>query len=263
MRVQTSDTAAAETAWKGLYYVGGVAALLAVLFFRRNTATELVTFNGFGIFDVPETWPAGSADWFTLFQQDSIMGLVLFDLFDLINYALVGLIFLALYGALRNRNKSAMVAATTFGFVGIAVYFASNQAFSMLTLSGRYAAASEAEQAMFLAAGEALLANHNPGTIAQGTGIYISLFLVLLAGLIASIVMLRSPDFHKAAAYCGIIANGFALIGLPALALGPVIAWAPPTISAPFRMIWYILIAIGLFRLAASIKDGESDISSA
>lgn len=259
-----SDIESREAAWKGLYYVGGLAALLAVFFFRRNTATELVTFKGFGLFDVPETWPVGSAEWFALLQQDTTMGLLLFDLFDLINYALVGLIFLALYGALRNESKSAMVVATTFGFVGIAVYFASNQAFSMLALSGRYAAeTSEAEQAMFLAAGEALLAIHNPGTMAQGTGIYISLFLVLLAGLIASIVMLRSPVFHKAAAYCGIMANGFALIGLPALALGPAIAWAPPTISAPFRMIWYILIAIGLFRLAARVKNEEPDISSA
>ncbi len=36
-----------------LYIVGGVAALTAVLLFRRNLSAELLVSNGFGIFDVP------------------------------------------------------------------------------------------------------------------------------------------------------------------------------------------------------------------
>jgi hypothetical protein len=47
--------------------------------------------------------------------------------------------FLALYAALRRANKSYMAIAMTLGFVGIAVYFASNTAFSMLSLSDQYA----------------------------------------------------------------------------------------------------------------------------
>jgi hypothetical protein len=255
MKQEVNSFQPVDSSWKGLYYAGGTAAVAMVALFRRFFATELVTFNGFGVFDVPDTMPVSAGDWFLLLHQDRFLGLVLFDLFDLFNYLLLGVVFLALYGALRGTNKGMMVAATAFGFVGIAVYAASNQAFAMLSLSNTYATIdSETGRAMFLAAGEALLAIHSPGTLQQGTGIYASYLLVLLAGLLISLVMLRSTVFNKATAYSGIAANLFALGYFPALALGAEIVWVFPTISAPFRMIWYILIAIGLFRLAANIK---------
>ncbi|HCB50397.1 MAG TPA: hypothetical protein DEP47_12975 [Chloroflexi bacterium] len=119
---QLSDARAPDYAWKGLYYAGGTAALIAVLIFRRNIGAELTQFNGFGLFEVPEMPPATAAEWFMLLQKDRFVGLALLGLFDLVNYALVGLIFLALYCALRQVHKSAMVIATTFGFVGIAVF---------------------------------------------------------------------------------------------------------------------------------------------
>lgn len=224
--------------------------MIAVLVFRRYFSVELMQFNGFGLFSVPDSWPANAVDWFALFQENRFVGLALFDLFDLINYALLGLIFLALYGALREVDKRAMLLAMMFTFVGIAVYFVSNQAFAMFNLSDRYAAAtSEAEQAMLLAAGESLLAIHNPGDLYPGLGIQLSLFLVLLAGLIISIVMLRSEIFYKATAIVGILANGFGLAFFAALALIPAFCWIFPTISAPLRMVWYILIAIKLLQL--------------
>lgn len=252
--IQSKDKQSIDSAWKLLFYTGGVAALLAVILFRRNFGVELITFNGFGLFAVPETTPISATDWFALLQDNWFMGLALFGLIDLVNYALVGLIFLALYGALKQVNKSAMVVATVFGFVGITVYFATNQAFSMLTLSHRYAEATTvAQQILFQAAGEALLAGYNPGTIENGTGYYLSLFLVLLAGLIISLVMLRSLFFNKATAYAGILANGIGLGYFVALIFVPEILWLPPSLSALFRMAWYVLIAIQLLKLGKNI----------
>lgn len=235
-----------DPAWRVLYIAGGIAAIIAVLVFRRYFSVEMMQFKGFGLVTVPEVWPASAREWFALFHENRFVGLLLFDLFDLVNYGLIGLIFLALYGALREVNKSAMLVATTFAFVGIAVYLASNQTFAMLNLSDRFAAATtEAERAIFVAAGEALLAIHT-----HGSGIQLSLFLLLLAGLIISLVMLRSGIFNKATAIVGILANGFGLGYYIALPLIPEYIWIFPTISAPFRMIWYILIAIKLFQLA-------------
>lgn len=248
-----------DSAWKGLYKVGGVAALIAVVLFRRNLGAELTLLGSFGLLDVPETPPISAVEWFTLLQEDTFVGLALFGVSDLINYALVGLIFLALYGALHKADKSSMVVATTFGFVGIAVYFASNQAFSMLSLSDRYATAtSDGQRAMFLAAGEALLAINNPGDITQGTGVHLSLLLVILSGLLISIVMLRSTVFSKATAYMGILANGFALGYFAALIFAPTLVWLPPSVSAPFRLIWYVLIAVRLFQLASGGPGRQS-----
>jgi hypothetical protein len=179
------------------------------------------------------------------------VGLSLLNLFDLINFVLVGLIFLALYAALRNVNKSLTLMAITAGLVGVAVYLASNQALEMFFLSQQYAATTtEAQRTVILNAGDILLVTNHPEAPYQATGIHVGLFLVLLAGLVISIVMLQSKLFGRAAAICGLLANGLALLGFIALAFGPSVSWIPPTLSAPFRMIWYILIAIKLFKLA-------------
>ena len=236
-----------DNPWKALYITGGVAALLAVIIFRRFLAVELMTFNGFGIFEVPPNEPATALEWFALLERNELVGLILLGIVDLINYALVGLIFLAVYGALRKVNEIAMGLAIILSMLSLAVYFASNQALSYLYLSQQYqAATSEAQRSVYLGAGEALSAN------IQGTGWYASLFLIYLAGLIISVVMLQSTVFNKATAWTGLLANSFGLLLFVTLIFAPAIAWLPPSLSAPFRVTWYILIALKLFRLAKS-----------
>jgi hypothetical protein len=234
-----------ESAWKALYITGGVAALVAVIIFRRFFAVELVAFNGFGIFDVPPNEPVTTFEWLALLERNKLVGLILLGIVDLINYALVGLIFLAVYGALRKVNQIAMGLAIIFSMISLSAYFASNQALSFLHLSKQFqAATSDAQRSIYLAAGEALSAN------IQGTGWYVSLFLIYLAGLIISLVMRRSNVFNKATAWTGILANSFGLLLFPTLIFTPAIIWLPPSLSAPFRVTWYVLIAIKLFKLA-------------
>jgi hypothetical protein len=83
--------------------------------------------------------------------------------------------------------------------------------------------------------------------------------------LIISIVMLRSNVFSTATAILGILANGIALCYFIALAFAPALAWLPPPISAPFRLIWYILIAAQLLKLGRMEKQAgtrpESDFA--
>jgi hypothetical protein len=233
-----------DNSWKAHYITGGVAALLAVLVFRRFLAVELMTFNGFGIFDVPPREPATALEWFALLEGNKVVGLILLGIVDLINYVLVGLIFLAVFGALRKVNEIAMGLAIILSMISLSVYFASNQALSYLYLSQQFqAATSDTQRSIYLGAGEALLAN------IQGTGWYISLFLIYLAGLLISVVMLKSNIFNKATAWVGILANSFGLLLFPALIFAPAIIWLPPSLSAPFRVTWYVLIAGKLFQL--------------
>ena len=113
-------TEAASSGWKALYIAGAVAALAAVIVFRRNFSVELMQFRGFGIIrGVPAAWPSSAMDWFALLKDNAFVGLILLNVVDLINYALVGLMFLALYGALGRANKSAMAIATACALVGI------------------------------------------------------------------------------------------------------------------------------------------------
>ena len=254
---ESKMSATPTSTWNPLFRIGGIAALLAVFVFRRNLGAELMAFKGFGLFAVPETLPARAAGWFALLQDNKFVGLALLEIFDLVEYVLLGLIFLAVCVALWQTNRSATLVATFFGLVGITVYIASNQAFAMLSLSGQHAAAAtDAERTAFEYAGEALLAVHNPGVLYQGTGIYAGLFLVLLAGLIFSVVMLRSNVFSKLTGVSGILANGFGLGYFIVLPFAPALLALPFVLSAPFRMVWYFLIAWKLFRIGRD-HDGK------
>jgi hypothetical protein len=244
-----------NSAWKALFRLGGIAALLAVFVFRRNLSAELQALRGLGLFSVPGM-PVSITGWFALLQNNPLVGLTLLNVFDLVEYALVGLIFLAVCAALWQTDRSATLVATVCGLVGIIVYFASNQAFALLALSQRYAVAtSDIPRASILAAGEALLAINNPGALYQGTGIYVCMLLVPLAGLSMSLVMLRGTIFNKASAVTGILANGLILCYFPVLAFAPAMLVFPFVLSAPLRVTWYFLLALRLFKLG---KDGRT-----
>jgi hypothetical protein len=239
--------------WSLLYRIGGIVALLAVLIFRRNLSAELTAFHGFGLFVVPATLPASAAEWFALLQADALVGLTLLGVFDGVEYVLVGMLFLAVCVALWPTRPGFALLATICGLVGIAVFLASNQALALLHLSAQHAmATANAQRAALLAAGEALLALSE-----HGTGVYLSLLLVLLAGLIFSIAMLRGDVFSRATAIVGILANGIGLLFFPALAFAPALYVIPPALyvippvlSAPLRLAWYTMMALRLFKLA-------------
>ncbi len=142
-----------------------------------------------------------------------------------------------------------MTIAAVLAFTGIVIYLASNQAFSMLSLSDQYAAAAtDAQRAMLLAAGQATLAIHNNAGY-EGKGIYTSFLLVSVAGLIISAIMLRGNVFSKVTAYIGLLANAFGLGYYVALVFAPAMVALPLSISAVFLLAWYVLIGRRLFRL--------------
>jgi len=260
-----NQVARAETPdpdWKSLYKVGGVAALIAGVLFRRNLAAEI------GLF-VKHPSPVTVSDWFALLQNNRLLGLSYLHIFDLVNYALVSLMFLALYAVLRRTNRSHMAIATTLALVGIAVYFASNTAFSVLSLSDQYkAATTEAQRTTLLAAGQAMLAINrfsDPGAH-PGAGGYMSLLLIAVAGMITSVVMLRSDVFNRATAYVGILASALDLAYCIAFAFVPAVdsellavCFIPA--AGLLLLIWHILIGLRLCRPGRLEGKGLSKLS--
>jgi hypothetical protein len=238
--------------WRNLYISGATAALLAAVLFRRNWSAEVFLLREFGVITVgPAVAPVRAAGWFELLGTHPILGLVMLDFLDVVNYALVGVLLLALYGALRRLNRGAMLAALAAGLVGVGLSFASNQAFGMLTLSTQHAAAATAaERALFQAAGEALLAQSNPATAQMSQGVASSFFLVTSASLIASVVMLRSDHFGGATAWVGIVAHAILLGRFVTIPLPLAYSAIPPSLAAPLLIVWNVMVAIRLIRLA-------------
>lgn len=246
--MKTTNIQTVDSKWASLYRIGGVAALVAGIVFRRNIGAEIILFTG-------QTTPNTVADWFTLLQNNSLLGVSLLNIFDVVNYALVGIMFLSLYVALKRTNENYMALAATIGLVGATVYLASNTALSMLSLSNQYAAATtEAQKTMLLAAGQTMLAQ------SQSTSAYTSLLLVAVAGFITSFVMLKGKVFGKATAYIGVLASALDLTYcITTFAFVPELDAFLLASAGLCLMIWHILAGRKLYQLGQINQNRRCD----
>ena len=226
--------------WKPLYRAGAIAALAAAILFRRNIGAAVSLFTGF------EMIPTHAADWFSLLQSNPFVGLSFLAVFDLSNYLLVGIVFLALAAMLWPVNKSLTVMAIASGLVGIAVSFATNVSFSMMSLSQQYAAASsEAQRAALLAAGQSLLASSGATTYFPSAGITMSYLLIALAVVLLAGQLLPT---HRITAIFGLLAGGCDLAYCLTFAFSPGLQVLLMASGGAFWMIWHLLIARILFQ---------------
>jgi hypothetical protein len=224
------DLETADSRLPDLFKIGGLAALITAVLIPLQIAVFIAW---------PPPLQGPIVDWFTLFHSNWLLGLLSLDLFLLFDYVLLIPIVLSLYFALRQHGRSFMVMGVACFFVAITCYFASNTAFEMLALSNRYAAATtEAQKTLLLAAGQAMLATY------QGTAFHVSYLLGSIAGILMSVVMLRSADFSKVAAHAGIWGN---LVGLGLYI--PKIGISLSAGSGLVLWIWYILLGRNLLKL--------------
>jgi hypothetical protein len=238
---QVSTEEAADSTYAVLYRVGGLAALVVAFL----TVIEVIFFS---IYPQPDT----VIEWFELFQVRPVIGLLDFWGLELPMYAAFALVFLALYVVLKKVSKSWMAIALVLALLGIAIFFATNNPFSMLTLSIKYTAATtDMQRSTFLAAGEAILTNTNQRALG---GFNMGLFLVSLAGLIVSSVMLKADSFQRSTAYIGILAFGFSLADYlrQAFTSPLIIALILILSGALLIVIWFSLVGRRLLKLGKS-----------
>jgi hypothetical protein len=236
------------SSWRPLYIAGGVAALLAALLFRRNIGAEVSLFTGF------EAIPQSVAGWYALLQERPFIGLSFLSLFDLANAVLVGVVFLALGAMLWRGGRSAVACALAAGLVGIAVALATNISLTMFALSRQYAAAtSETQRAGLLAAGQAILAAHDPSAEFPSSGAYMSVLLLAVAVLLFAATLLRQRTFGRAAPVAGLLAGGCDLLYCLTIAFAPSVRIALLAAGGLFWMIWHLLVGIRLLRLSKGI----------
>jgi hypothetical protein len=235
---QTANAESTDSAYEGLYKLGGAAAFVVVVL----TAGEVV---GHTLYPQPST----VSGWFMLFQSNWIIGLLDFWGLEIPMYVMFALVFLALYLVLRRGSEGLMAVAVIFVLLGTGVFLATNNPFTMLSLSNQYATATtEAQRSALLAAGQAILANTSQRAVG---GFNLALLLVSVAGLITSWVMLRSKPFGRLTAYVGIVAYGLSLADYVRQALTPsaIIALLVILPNALFVVIWFALVGRRLFQL--------------
>jgi hypothetical protein len=216
--------------FRPLYRLGAWAALITL---------ALVPVQG-AIFAVHPP-PATVLGHFASLHEHALLGLANLDLIYLVTMLLPVLVNVAVYGALRRVSPAWMLLALVLAMLSTAIYFASGAAFEMLALSNRYyAATTDAERTIALAAGEAVLARY------QGTAYDVSYVLGAFPAVIVAVVMLRSAVFSRATAWFG-LATGVMMVLPPTVGLAGMIA---AFVSLVPLAVWLVLVALRLFRLA-------------
>lgn len=201
MKDQATNDRIADPKLISLYKVGGWCALIIGTLFIIEMVTYIAS-------SAPSL--ADAAGWLMLFQKNRLLGLIDFGILEFYGLLLFVPMFLALYAALKRGSEGAASIAAILAFIGIAVNLATSKLFALLSLSDMYAVAqSDALKSQLVVVAQAALAQSAQGGIGGGVEGGIPL---AVAGLIISVVMLRSRIFDKGSAYVGILANGIGLV---------------------------------------------------
>ena len=252
----TKSSMAEQASCRRLYKIGAAAALISAVVFRRNMGAEMTLFFGAA--------PNTAMGWFSLLQTKSLLGIIYLNFFDVIDYALVGVMFAAMYVAFRRTAKSMGGIAASLCLMGILVYLTSDTSFEMASLSSQYASASSsAQKSALLLSAQTVLARGTPGAGYQGVGGLVSLVLIAMAGLIVSFLMLRIKIFNRITGYIGILAGALdfaCLIGSKFLPASSFILWSSVFLGGAgmLLMIWHLLIGLKLLQLSRIQQAKES-----
>jgi hypothetical protein len=197
--------------------------------------------------------PSNVTEWFILCRSNPVVGLFYLGLADVVIMILWIPMVLALYILLIKNNGTWMTISMIFIIVGVAVYIATNTAFSLLSLSKQFeAATSEAERSIILAAGQSFIAL-TEGTAAR----YLGMPLVWLSGMIISGIMLKGNQFRRATAWVGIFGLGLLIVSVPFAGYTTTGSSTIPVIAIIFvtytgggilSLIWYIMVGIRLLK---------------
>jgi hypothetical protein len=222
---------AADTDEKWLYRVGGISGLVL-------GAAYITIFPLYAHVGAP---PTGAEAWLKYLATTTTVWWAILGLSVLTDFLFVP-VALSLYFALKEINKSAMLAATAFVglFVVLDLAVTWSHYASLLTLGARYAAASnDAERTAYVAA-----AQYASAVLASRLEIVYSIVTLSFGILIIGIVMLKGM-FGKTTAYLGLVTG---ILGIAALTG----VTAVIIMNALFATVWVLLVGYRLFRLGFS-----------
>jgi hypothetical protein len=242
------DLSQNERQWKSVYVFGGIAAILSLIAVMVDIVIGSST--GGNLSQLPQT----AVERFAQFQQNAWLGLYNLDLLNAVNQLISIPIYFALYAALRKTNKPFALFGLILFLVGTTTLVANNTALPMLELSNKFVAADEPQKALLAAAGEAMLARGEHGSL----GAFFGFLLPTLSALVMSLVMLQGNVFSKANAYIGIVGNTFMLIYVVLVTFAPAVKDMAMAFAMPgglLLLVWMILFTIRLFHLGNSKGD--------
>lgn len=234
-----SSTRTVTTDWNKLYKISAVSALLQLV----------VVVSYFFVIAILGGTPTSLEEYLTLLQSNPLVGFLRGDLFNMLIVALYLGLTPGLYLALRRVGPIGSAFSSLLIFIAVTLCFTSNSDFSLFHLSKQYAAATtEAQRAQLLAAGEALIASN----MWNSSGAYISGLFLQGAGVVLSVIMLRSNSFSKVTAIAGLLGNGLDLAQHLMHPFLPGLSETVLRMAGPFYLIWFPMLVRDFLRLYQS-----------
>lgn len=225
-----------ELGWKRLYSIGGVMALL-LLVYSLATMVILLTIGG---------QPESAQEAFAMLQANRFSGLLRLDLLLVVCLPLYYPLILALFISLKGQDNSLAAMAALLGCAGVTLALATPSVFSWLALSDAYAAAaSQAQRNLLLAAGEATLASD----MWHGAGARMGGLLMQFALLLFSAVMTRSRSFSRTTAWLGLVTHGLDWLHILVGFFSPAFGNALMVLAGPLYLLWFPCLSRDLFKL--------------
>ena len=242
MTLQTGTTASEssllnETSdWNGLFTIAGLSAVI-LLIYSLATMVLLIAIGG---------QPESAQEGFQMLRENRLIGLLRLDLVTILILPLYYLLYVSFYRALRKFHPGFMLLALILGCAGVTLVLATPSAFAWLVLSDKYAAAaSEADKALLLAAGEAVLASD----LWHGSGAILGGLLGQTAMFLTALLMSRSNVFSRATAWVGVVTHGLDLLHILIAFFLPAAGAGLMFVAGPLYLVWFPLLARDFFRL--------------
>lgn len=200
--------------------------------------------------------PETAIEAFEAFEKGSVYGLMKDELLIIIMLSLYFVSFSALFFVLKNHRFTTVFLAVLFTFAAVLLTLATHSGFSLMHLSHLYKEAiDENVKNQILAAGEAVLASN----MWNGTSSYFSGFLLQGGGVMISLAMMGSGRFKMITIISGIMGNGLDLIQHAIHHWIPGPAEILLRIAGPFYLMWYVMLAIDLFKCSQSHMGKKED----
>jgi len=217
-----------DPSWSALYRLAGLSALLTGILYLAATLLLFVTpFQ-------PTSGGTATLEYIASYRSAYIIEQLLYNAPGVLGMV----VFLGLYIALRQLNKSYAAIGTLLGIASMVESLAIfDKVAGLVSLSDGYAAATtDAQRLAFSTAAEALVVQTN---IAFAAGVVTAIGILIL-----SLVMLKGV-FRKGVAYLGVVTGALGIIseGLRTV-IGPVYI-----VYGILLIVWFIVIGRGLYRL--------------
>nr|MDA3846100.1 DUF4386 family protein [Vallitaleaceae bacterium] len=164
---------------------------------------------------------------------------------DMISIGILGIMYLALFIRLKEENKSLISISLPFAFIGIAAFIVPRSILlSLNQLTQQYmGATSEVLKNQIITSGQTI------SVLAIPTFQTVGFFILSIASLLISIVILKTKLIPKLAGYIGIAGFLLTLIDDIFVILAPELATLFMVIGGCFWIIWWVMIGVNLLKI--------------